>query len=194
MFTHPSSKPKDDAKPESNYVRWKFDPNATDFHVEPTELVNLDGEMPKVDDRFLTKKYRYIFLSISDPNAEYSPIGGTYNAIGKADIATGKYEYWSAGEHTALHEVAFAPRSPAGMIVQRASRQVGSLLTVCPPDSTRGRRIPDHRRQQTRRATFLRFDHRCELHPSGTCRRHRFAFPLTQWHSWKLGPSVRYVG
>lgn len=162
MFTHPSSKPKNNGKPESHYVRWKFDPNATDFHVEPTELVNLDGEMPKVDDRFLTKKYRYIFLSISDPNAEYSPVGGTYNAIGKADIATGKYQYWSAGEHTALHEVAFAPRSPEGKICAASFPASRSLLTFCRPNSTRGRRIPDHRRQQARRANLLRLDHRCE--------------------------------
>lgn len=91
--------------------------------MEPTELVNLNGEMPKVDDRFMTKKYRYVFLSVHDPKAEYSPVGGTYNAIAMADVTTGKYKYWSAGEHTALHEVAFAPRSPEGKLVLRISRQ-----------------------------------------------------------------------
>lgn len=95
-------------------MRWKFDPNATDFRVEPTELVNLDGEMPKLDERFVTKKYNKLFLCVHDPNAEYSPVGGTYNTLACADVNTGKYKYWSAGEHTALHEVAFIPKSPDG--------------------------------------------------------------------------------
>ena len=92
-------------------MRWRFDPNTTDFRVEPTELVNLDGEMPKVDERCLTKKYNILFLCVHDPKAERSPAGGTYNAIATADINTGRYVYWSAGDHTALHEVAFIPRS-----------------------------------------------------------------------------------
>jgi carotenoid cleavage dioxygenase-like enzyme len=99
----------------SHYVRWKFDPNATDLHVEPTELVNIDGEMPKVDDRFATKKYNTLFLAVHDPTQETAPVGGMYNTLAICDLNTGKYNYWSAGEHAALHEVAFIPRSPEGM-------------------------------------------------------------------------------
>ncbi len=38
---------------KSHYVRWRFDPNATDMYVEPLAvLVDLEGETPRVDDRF----------------------------------------------------------------------------------------------------------------------------------------------
>lgn len=104
-------------KISSHYVRWKFDPNATDSRVEPTELVNIDGEMPKVDDRVATKPYKYLFLSVADPSGKDAPVGGTYNALARCDVDTGKYQYWSAGNATGLHEVAFVPRSKDGTCV-----------------------------------------------------------------------------
>lgn len=34
--------------------------------MKPTELVPLEGEMPKVDDRHLTKPYNTLFLAMTD--------------------------------------------------------------------------------------------------------------------------------
>ncbi|KAJ0109795.1 hypothetical protein J7T55_004345 [Diaporthe amygdali] len=110
MHTAPSAKPPKDST-ISHYVRWKFDLNSTNPSVEPQELVNLDGEMPKVDARYETKPYSHLFLAMHDPNSHEPAIGGAYNSIAKCSIETGKYEYWSAGKSTALHEVAFVPRS-----------------------------------------------------------------------------------
>lgn len=115
MLTAPSGKAQP-GQPRSHYVRWKFDPAATDgTHVEPTELVALDGEMPQVDARFATKPYTKAFLSLHDPASEKGPVGGIYNSVAKLDVTDGSYEYWSAGDNVALHEVAFVPRSPDGM-------------------------------------------------------------------------------
>lgn len=113
MHTAASAKPPKDST-ISHYVRWKFDLNSTDPNVEPTELVNLDGEMPKVDARYETKPYSQLFLAMHDPNSHEPAIGGAYNSIARCSIETGKYEYWSAGKSTALHEVAFVPRSQNG--------------------------------------------------------------------------------
>ncbi|KAK1675050.1 carotenoid oxygenase [Colletotrichum godetiae] len=134
QFSHPSGKPAA-GQPASSYVRWKLDPNATNFNVEPTELVALDGEMPKVDERFATKAYSKLFLCVHDPKAKYSPVGGTYNTIAAADINTGKYTHWSAGEHTSVHEVAFLPRSPDaaegdGFLVTIANRRDVKLSCI----------------------------------------------------------------
>ena len=115
MHTAPSAKAPTDGI-ISHYVRWKFDPNASKPYVEPKELINLDGEMPKVDSRYETKPYSHIFLAMHDPNSHEPAIGGAYNSIAKCSIDTGKYEYWSAGDSTALHEVAFVPRSVDGKI------------------------------------------------------------------------------
>lgn len=113
MHAAPSAKAPSEG-PISHYVRWKFDLSATDPFIEPTELVDLDGEMPKVDARNETKPYKYIFLAMHDPNAHEPAIGGAYNSIAKCSIEDGTYEYWSAGSATALHEVAFVPRSADG--------------------------------------------------------------------------------
>lgn len=74
----------------------------------------MDGEMPKVDSRYETKPYNFIFLAMHDPDAKEPPSGGTYNAIAKCNINDGTYDYWTAGQNVALHEVAFVPRSPDG--------------------------------------------------------------------------------
>lgn len=115
MHTAVSAKIPEDG-PTSHYVRWKFDPNAEDTFVEPKELVNLDGEMPKVDSRHETKPYTTLFLAMHDPNSHEPAIGGAYNSIAKCSTKDGTYEYWSAGNSTALHEVAFVPRSPEGEV------------------------------------------------------------------------------
>ena len=103
-------------KVASHYVRWKFDPKATDGRVEPVELVNIHGEMPRVDDRYAMKPYQTLFLAVADPSGRHPPAGGSYNAIARCDVNNGKYEYWSAGSATSIHEVAFVPRSEDGML------------------------------------------------------------------------------
>lgn len=117
MHTAPSARAPTEG-PISHYVRWKFDPNAADQFVEPTELVNLDGEMPKVDARYETKPYSNIFLAMHDPNSVEPAVGGAYNSIARCSIKDGTYEYWSAGSSTALHEVAFVPRSEDGQFTK----------------------------------------------------------------------------
>lgn len=95
----------------SGYVRFRLDPHALDDHVEPTLLLPLKGEMPKVDDRYVTKPYNTVFLCIHT-NADGSPSqGGMWNTIAICDVKTGKHRYWSAGDSTVLEEVAFCPRT-----------------------------------------------------------------------------------
>ncbi|EOD45259.1 putative lignostilbene dioxygenase protein [Neofusicoccum parvum UCRNP2] len=123
---------------KSHYVRWKFDPSAADGSwVTPTELINLEGEMPKVDDRYLTKPYNTLFLSMTDTslNRENAVIGGTYNSVARCDVNTGKYVHWCAGPDTALHEVAFCPRSPDapeadGWVITVANRRDIKLTSI----------------------------------------------------------------
>ncbi|KUI69650.1 Lignostilbene-alpha,beta-dioxygenase isozyme I [Cytospora mali] len=134
MHTAPSAKAPTDGV-VSHYVRWKFDPNTSEPYVEPRELVNLDGEMPKVDARYETKPYKHIFLAMHDPNSHEPAIGGAYNSIAKCSIETGVYKYWSAGNSTALHEVAFVPRSvdapeADGYVISVANRKDKMLTEI----------------------------------------------------------------
>jgi len=96
------------------YVRFKLDPNVTDTNVEPVQLVNLPGEMPKVDDRYLTKPYNNVFMCHhANISGELSK-GGPWNSIARCDLSTGKYTHWCAGPTTLLEEVAFVPRGSDG--------------------------------------------------------------------------------
>lgn len=113
MHTAPSARPPASG-PISHYVRWKLDPNATDSAVEPVPLVEIDGEMPKVDPRHETKPYKYVFYALHDPNGVEGAIGGVYDALAKCNVDDGTYEYWSAGASIAIHEVAFIPRDDNG--------------------------------------------------------------------------------
>lgn len=125
MHAAASAKPPAEG-PVSHYVRWKFDPTSTEPFVEPSELVNLSGEMPKVDARYETKPYSTIFLAMHDPNSHEPAIGGSYNSIARCSIKDGSYEYWSAGNATALHEVAFVPRSTDGESIIRSHAQLAT--------------------------------------------------------------------
>lgn len=96
-------------------MRFKFDPAAAaGTRLEATELVNVDGEMPKVDARYETKPYSTLFLAMHDPKAVEAAIGGTFNSLAKCNVKDGTYEYWHAGNSTDLSEVAFVPRSADG--------------------------------------------------------------------------------
>ncbi|KAH9208321.1 carotenoid oxygenase [Leptodontidium sp. 2 PMI_412] len=111
---------------KSHYVRWKLDPNATDRAVEPQELVNIEGEMPRLDDRYLTKSYNKLFMAMTNKLhcRENAVIGGTYNSLAALDLKTGKYKYWMAGPDVSVHEIAFVPRH------ENAAEGDGYLLSV----------------------------------------------------------------
>lgn len=113
MHTAPSSQPPPGG-PTSHYVRWKLDPNATNNKIEPVVLVEVDGEMPKVDSRYETKPYKYVLYSLHDPEAIEGAVGGMYNAIATCNVDDGTFEYWSAGASIAIHEVAFISRHEGG--------------------------------------------------------------------------------
>lgn len=109
-----------------DYVRWKFDPNATDFNVKPEVLVALEGEMPRVDDRYVTKPYSILFLAMTNKTVgrDKAVTGGSYNSIARCDVSTGEYKSWCAGAEVTVHEAAFVPRS------ENAPEGDGWLITV----------------------------------------------------------------
>lgn len=113
MASAPSSKPPKDGA-LSHLMRFKLDPNSTEKTLKPTVLVDVDGELPRIDSRYETKPYKYVFIAMHDPNTDDAPVGGAFNSLAKANVEDGTYEYWSAGKDVALGEVAFVARSKDG--------------------------------------------------------------------------------
>lgn len=116
FFPGKGDEPVNPHKLKVHYVRWRFDPNAKDSAVEPTELVNINGEFPKVDDRVLGKKYNIVFLAIThvERDASASMVGPSFNSIAMCDVSQGTYRIWYAGHDTSVGEAVFVPRSPNG--------------------------------------------------------------------------------
>lgn len=113
MASAESSKPPKDGA-LSHLMRFRLDPNSTEKTLKPRVLVDVDGELPRIDARYETKPYKYVFIAMHDPETDDAPVGGAFNSLAKANVEDGTYEYWSAGKDVALGEVAFVARSKDG--------------------------------------------------------------------------------
>jgi carotenoid cleavage dioxygenase len=89
-----------------------------DRHIEPQILVDISGEFPCIDPRYVTKPYNKIVLAMTNKthSREEAVVGGSYNSLAVCDVTTGKYRYWCAGEDVAVNEAAFVPRSSHGKL------------------------------------------------------------------------------
>lgn len=118
MASAESSKPPKDGA-LSHLMRFELDPNSTEKTLKPRVLVDVDGELPRIDARYETKPYKYVFIAMHDPETDDAPVGGAFNSLAKANVEDGTYEYWSAGKDVALGEVAFVARSKDGESISR---------------------------------------------------------------------------
>jgi carotenoid cleavage dioxygenase len=64
--------------------------------------------MPKTDDRFMGKPYRYGYLICRPPGALAGSIG--LSAIGRYDHETGQLKAWEPGPDCGVQEPTFIPR------------------------------------------------------------------------------------
>jgi carotenoid cleavage dioxygenase-like enzyme len=67
-------------------------------------------EMPKLDDRWMGKPYRYGFVICRAPDAVAGAMG--MGAIGRFDHHTGALSTWSPGADSGVQEPTFVPRAP----------------------------------------------------------------------------------
>jgi carotenoid cleavage dioxygenase-like enzyme len=67
-------------------------------------------EMPKIDDRWMGKPYRYGFVICRPPEAVAGAVG--LGAIGCFDHLTGALSTWSPGADSGVQEPVFVPRGP----------------------------------------------------------------------------------
>jgi carotenoid cleavage dioxygenase len=79
-----------------------------DYKIE-TLYPGYFGALPRQDDRYNTKHYRYGYLPCPDPNGAPGKRPGACWA--RFDHQTRKAQLFNAGENTILNEVVFAPKS-----------------------------------------------------------------------------------
>ena len=124
----------------ADFVRYEFDlSKPTGSSVpDPSVVLDMPCEFPRIDERLMSKKYEYIFLNVFLPgkgDAKANIFAGL-NAVGMINTRTGKKEFYYPGDDCFCQEPLFIPRtddSPEGdgyvmFIVERRDRNVNSLV------------------------------------------------------------------
>ncbi|HUK02867.1 MAG TPA: carotenoid oxygenase family protein [Steroidobacteraceae bacterium] len=68
------------------------------------------AEMPKLDDRYMGRPYRYGYVICRPPDARTGTVG--MSAIGRYDHESGTLTSWSPGDDSGVQEPVFVPRAP----------------------------------------------------------------------------------
>ncbi|KAM5343269.1 hypothetical protein ACJ41O_014235 [Fusarium nematophilum] len=126
--------PAKDAK--ADFVRWELDLSQPTGSTIPDPMVVLDvpSEFPRVDERFLTKEYEFIFLNVFIPDRSdgKTNIFHGLNGLAMHSNKTGKTRWFYAGDDSLVQEPIFIPRekdSPEGdgwivaMVERRAANR-----------------------------------------------------------------------
>ncbi|KAF6822728.1 isoeugenol monooxygenase [Colletotrichum plurivorum] len=105
------------ADPASDYVRWTLDLTKPDGSSVPDPEVILDipSEFPRLDERFLTKPYNYVWINVFLHDRENEGLGHTLveglNGLAMHDLKTKTTRYFRAGPGCFVQEPIFVPRS-----------------------------------------------------------------------------------
>jgi carotenoid cleavage dioxygenase len=112
-------------------TRMTFDLERNDDSFTKERLMNVSCEMPKTDDRYQGRPYRYGYMIC------YRSQDGS-SATGRLDLKTGELDVWSPGPGDSVQECQFVPRSsdaPEGdgwllVPVSRVSRSRSDLVIL----------------------------------------------------------------
>jgi carotenoid cleavage dioxygenase-like enzyme len=103
----------------SQIRRWTFDLKSRKDSFGEDVVSNLNGFLPRMDDRFLSLDYRYAFVGSRDPNfptdKQRAPAMGpfTTNVVQRLDVRTGEIKQTNVEPVISLQETTFAPRKGA---------------------------------------------------------------------------------
>ena len=112
--------PPDDGRmppPETkaDYIRWEIDLNKPTGTKVPDPLVVLDvpSEFPRLDERFMTTEYEYVFLDVFIPNQSDGSrnIFHGLNGLAMHSNKTGETRWFYAGDDSLVQEPIFVPRT-----------------------------------------------------------------------------------
>ncbi|KAF2094891.1 lignostilbene dioxygenase [Rhizodiscina lignyota] len=95
-------------------VRYEIDPSApTGSEIaEPKVLVDIPNEFPRIDERFMSKKYEIIFMNVFHPghSDNNKNIYTSLNAVAMINTRTGERKLYWPGENCYCQEPVFVPR------------------------------------------------------------------------------------
>ena len=103
----------DQAASTPRLARWTFDLASNSDGFEEEVLFPDFMEMPRTDDRYQTRPYRYGWCAVIDPErpiATAGTLGPGWNTIVRVDMAQKGQDRWWVGENAACQEPQFVPR------------------------------------------------------------------------------------
>ena len=103
FFPTPSGEATPTVPPILTRLTMDLDSNSGEFTQAP--LMGMPCEMPRTDDRYQGRPYRYGFMICYRG-------GDGASGVGKLDLQTGELKTWSPGEASGVHEPQFVPRRP----------------------------------------------------------------------------------
>ena len=105
--------PAPDAK--ADFVRWELDPRQPDGTQldDPQVILDLPSEFPRIDERFMTTQYNYVWLNVFMPDRADGGknIFHGLNGLAMHSNKTGKTQYFYAGDESLIQEPIFIPRT-----------------------------------------------------------------------------------
>jgi carotenoid cleavage dioxygenase len=84
--------------------------NLKSEQLDMRRLLGTPCEMPKIDDRWMGKPYRYGYVICRPPDAVAGAVG--MGAIGRIDHQSGTLSTWSPGADSGVQEPVFVARGP----------------------------------------------------------------------------------
>ncbi|KAJ4032054.1 hypothetical protein NW753_013363 [Fusarium oxysporum] len=101
---HPELGPSNPNRMVGKLVRFTIDPKAESNKLDlPQVLSHVNGEMARIDDRYVGKPYRHTWGVIWG--------SGLWDGIVHVDTHTGVSKVWQGGDTVMVHEPCFVPRS-----------------------------------------------------------------------------------
>lgn len=123
----PGAKAAPRNKLSSPTTRWVLDPKApTNTRITPAYTWPTNGEFSRIDDRFVTKKYKHFWQAKVDATRPYDfakcgpPAGGLFNCLGHYTwdldnpLAKGEEDTYFFGPTATVQEPTFIPKDDGG--------------------------------------------------------------------------------
>ena len=113
FFPDLSGAPFDPRRVAAYLSRWTIDTESGTEEFKEAQLTDHPGELPRIDDRFATREYRFGMMALSElPGApDVGPPTGGYRFVGVVDPRSGEVVAYRPGEGALPEEPQFVPRS-----------------------------------------------------------------------------------
>jgi len=97
-------------------TRWTFDLSDAADGLTVTRLHDWDAEMPRIDERFATRRNRYAYYGADNPALPIAhgigEMGVNHNSVARWDHDLGQLDSWYSGPGSSVGEPIFIPESP----------------------------------------------------------------------------------